>query len=243
LGLGERRQEQRQLDVLEGREHGEQIVELEHEADVRRAPAGRVRFAQPGDVGARDRHRPGVGTIDASDQVQQRGLAGPRGAHQAEELPLGNLEGDVAQHGNRHAVASIGFGDAAHLHDRIGHGLLYCTVTLARSAVGTILARTPGYRTSGYASSTISHAWSGPIASRFDSATSASTWSERRSATVTTALLEKALAASGATTSPTSAFFVSTVPSNGARTTVFSSATCAASTAASAAAMPALTRS
>src|SRR5439155_40249 len=42
------------------------------------------------------------------------------------------------------------------------------------------------------------------MASRFDSATSASTWSEPRSAIVTTALLEKALAASGATTSPTS---------------------------------------
>ena len=109
--------------------------------------------------------------------------------------------------------------------------------------MGTILATTPGYRTSGYASSTISHGWSGPMASRLDSATSASTWSERRSATVTTALLENALAASGATTSPTSAFFVSTVPSKGARMTVFSSATRAASTAASAAAMPAFTRS
>ncbi len=63
------------------------------------------------------------------------------------------------------------------------------------------------------------------MASRFDSATSASTWRERRSAIVTTALLEKALPASGATTSPTSAFFVSTVPSKGARMTVFSNAT------------------
>ena len=60
---------------------------------------------------------------------------------------------------------------------------------------------------------------------------------------MTTALLENALAASGATTSPTSAFFVSTVPSKGARITVFSSETCAARTAASAAAMLAFTRS
>src|SRR2546427_1174592 len=31
LGLGERRQEERQLDVLEGREHGDQVVELEQD--------------------------------------------------------------------------------------------------------------------------------------------------------------------------------------------------------------------
>ena len=63
-------QEQRQLDVLECREHGEQVVELEHEPDVRGPPASRLRFAQFGDVGPGDRHRPGVGTIDAGDQVQ-----------------------------------------------------------------------------------------------------------------------------------------------------------------------------
>src|SRR5947208_962284 len=60
------------------------------------------------------------------------------------------------------------------------------------------MATEPGYGTSGYASSTISHGWQGPTASRFDSATSASTWSERKSAIVTTALLENALAASDA---------------------------------------------
>jgi len=47
-------------------------------------------------------------------------LPDPRG-HQAEELPFGHVERDVAQHGNRHAVASIGLGNTADLHDRIGH--------------------------------------------------------------------------------------------------------------------------
>src|SRR5437867_4758218 len=131
LGLGERRQQQRQLDVLVGREHRDQVVELKHEPDVRGAPAGRLGFAQFGDVRAGDRYRPRVGMIDPRDQVQQRGLAGPRGAHQAEELPFGHVERAGAQHGNRHAVASIGLGNTADLHDRIGHGLLYCTVTLA----------------------------------------------------------------------------------------------------------------
>src|SRR5256886_8766617 len=70
LGLRKRGQEQRQLDVLECREHGEQVVELEHEPDVGGPPASRLRVAQFGDVGPGDRHRPGVGTIDAGDQVQ-----------------------------------------------------------------------------------------------------------------------------------------------------------------------------
>src|SRR4029077_5748036 len=133
LGLRERGQEQRQLDVLERRQHRQQVVELEHEPDLRGTPARRLRFAQFGDVRPRHRHRARVGPIDARDQVEQGGLAGPRGAHQAEELPFGNVERDVAQHGNRHAVASIGLGNTAHLHDRIGHGPLYCTVTLAPS--------------------------------------------------------------------------------------------------------------
>src|SRR6266513_2265337 len=42
LGLGERRQQQRQLDVLERGEHRQQVIELEHEPDVGGAPAGRL---------------------------------------------------------------------------------------------------------------------------------------------------------------------------------------------------------
>src|SRR5213076_2488131 len=44
--VGEADQRKRRLDVLEGREHREQVVELEHEPDVGGAPAGRLRFAQ-----------------------------------------------------------------------------------------------------------------------------------------------------------------------------------------------------
>ena len=46
------------------------------------------------------------------------------------------------------------------------------------------------------------------------------------SAMVTTAALELAAPANGATISPTSAFFFSTVPSNGAMMRVLSTATC-----------------
>src|SRR5437016_2949848 len=38
LGLGERREQQRQLHVAEGGEDGQEVVHLEHEADVARPP-------------------------------------------------------------------------------------------------------------------------------------------------------------------------------------------------------------
>src|SRR5467141_2218235 len=147
LGLGERAKQQRQLDVLVGREHWNQVVELKHEPDVPGPPTGELRFAQLRDVRAGDRDRPRVRAIDARDQVQQRGLARPRGAHQAEKFSLRNVERDVVQHGDRHAVAAVGLRDTANLDDRIGHELLYCTVTLTpprRRAPTLSTTGTPG---------------------------------------------------------------------------------------------------
>ena len=40
----QRQQEQRQLDVLVGRQHRQEVVELEDEAEVSRPPAGQLRF-------------------------------------------------------------------------------------------------------------------------------------------------------------------------------------------------------
>src|SRR5512140_3651905 len=68
----------------------------------------------------------------------------------------------------------------------------------------------------------------------FDSETSASTTSDLISAKSTTAPRVLPDDPNGATISPTSAYLVSTVPSNGARIYVFSSATCADLTLASA---------
>ena len=52
LGTRQRSELQRQLDVLERREHRNQVVELEDEADVRRAPRREVAFGQLRDVDA-----------------------------------------------------------------------------------------------------------------------------------------------------------------------------------------------
>ena len=68
----------------------------------------------------------------------------------------------------------------------------------------------------------------------FDSATSASTSSVSMSAIVTTAPLLSDADENGVMLSPTFACFASTMPSNGARITVWSTATCAACALASA---------
>ena len=82
------RQQQRHLDVALGRQHGQQVVELEDEPDVPRAPLrelARATAVEPlaghGDLAA-------IGPIEAADQVQQRRLAGAGRSHQREELAL-----------------------------------------------------------------------------------------------------------------------------------------------------------
>ena len=121
IGLGERREQQGQLDVLVRREHGDQVIELKHESDVSRAPAGQLRLAEFRDVGAGDRDLTLVGAIDTRDQIEERGLSRSGRAHQAEELSLGDVERNVVQHRNRHAVAPVGLGHTANLNDRNGH--------------------------------------------------------------------------------------------------------------------------
>ena len=54
IAARQRRQQQRQLDVLERGEHRHQVVELEDEADVRRAPRGELRLGELRDVDAGD---------------------------------------------------------------------------------------------------------------------------------------------------------------------------------------------
>ena len=98
LAPGQGGQRKGQLDVLVGGEHRHQVVELENEADVARAPAGEFRLAQPDDVRAADQEFARIGLVDAGNEVEQRALARARWAHQREELAARDVEADVAQH-------------------------------------------------------------------------------------------------------------------------------------------------
>ena len=63
LPAGEIGQHERQLDVLEGRQHRDEVVELENEADVGGAPGGELGFGKRADVGPPDGNRAGVRAV------------------------------------------------------------------------------------------------------------------------------------------------------------------------------------
>jgi hypothetical protein len=68
-------QQQRKLDVLEGAQNGDQIVQLKDESDVTGPPFGQLLLVELGYVFAVDHHAAGVGLVDAGDQVEQGRLA------------------------------------------------------------------------------------------------------------------------------------------------------------------------
>ena len=108
------REQQRQLDVLERGEHRNQVVELEDEADVPRAPRRERALGQPADVGVADANRAARRPIDAGQQVQQRRLARAGRPHQPEEVALGHRDGDVGEHRDLDRVPAI---DLRHVAD------------------------------------------------------------------------------------------------------------------------------
>ena len=118
LALAHVLQQQRQFDVLERRQHRHQIVELEDEADVARAPVGEFGFVELADILAGDDQLAGIGAVDAGDQVEQRALARPRRPHQREELALADVETDAAEDGDLLLSAPVGLDDVAQRNQR-----------------------------------------------------------------------------------------------------------------------------
>ena len=98
LGLGARRLEdlaRRQRHVVEDRHVREQVERLEDDPDP---PADAVDVdASGGDLLALDDDPSGVDRLEEVDAAQQRRLAAPRRADQADDLVLGDLEVDAAQ--------------------------------------------------------------------------------------------------------------------------------------------------
>ena len=95
---------------------GQQVVELEDEADVGGAPARPARRSRAGRcAGRRPRDAPVGRRVQPADQVEQRGLAGAGRAHQRHEVAARDVEVDAVQHLDLLAAAAIDLGDAADL--------------------------------------------------------------------------------------------------------------------------------
>ena len=89
---------ERNLEVLVHRQRIEQVVALEHESEVLLVNLVAVLFAQRMDRVIEEMILAGPGGIVHSDQVQQRGFSGAGGSHDGDELALGDIHIDAAQH-------------------------------------------------------------------------------------------------------------------------------------------------
>ena len=116
--LGKVREQQWQLHVPFRREHGHQIVKLENETDVARAPRGEGAVGQLINSFSGDDHRAFGRPVKAADQIQQGGLARTRRTHQREEFTGGDLQMQVRQHVNILRTAVEDFSHILNAHQR-----------------------------------------------------------------------------------------------------------------------------
>src|SRR3990172_2963291 len=108
----------RQHDVLEQSEHGEQLKELEDDAQVAAAPDGHVTLAELVDVSVAYAHRAAARMVDAGQHVDQSRFTAARAAHDADELALVDLDVDALQDDGFTGRALEDLGDGAHFDQR-----------------------------------------------------------------------------------------------------------------------------
>ena len=84
-------------DIFPRGQAGDQIVELEHEADVAPAVGGQLCLVGPGQVGVPVEHLAARRHVEPAENVEQRRLAGARRTQQNDELAFRQFERYVAQ--------------------------------------------------------------------------------------------------------------------------------------------------
>src|SRR5690349_16309857 len=93
----QRRQLERKLDVLLGREHRNQIERLKDEADVVVAPAGKGALGHCIGLFVENQQLAAGWFVDSRDQMQQSALARSRRSHQRDELAPADDKIDVIE--------------------------------------------------------------------------------------------------------------------------------------------------
>ena len=92
-------EQQRQRDVLRGGQLGDELAELEHEAEAVPAQAAALGLGHGVDPGPVEEDLAGVGHQDAGQAVQQRRLARAARAHDGEDLAGVHGDAGAAQRG------------------------------------------------------------------------------------------------------------------------------------------------
>src|SRR5262245_53421067 len=110
------RQKQRQFNILEGSQYGNEIIKLKYQSNMTRSPGGNFAFVHGGDFFATDRHASGSRLINSGDQIQQCRLAGARWPHDRHERFARNVEGHIIQRAHLEFIALVGTSHMRQLH-------------------------------------------------------------------------------------------------------------------------------
>ena len=97
----------RQHDVLERRQVGDEMELLEDEADGFGAKAGQLGARQRGRVDRTDAHGAVGRLIEATEDIQQGGLAGSRRSHDGDPLPGFHGKADAVERFDRRCPAAV----------------------------------------------------------------------------------------------------------------------------------------
>src|SRR5262249_9726434 len=100
-------QQQRELDVLEGVEYRNQIVELKNESHMASAPFGELLFVKLRYVLSINNDAARIRLVDTGDQVEQCRLTGPGGPHQCEEFPTPDFQIDIIKNRNIDSIPTV----------------------------------------------------------------------------------------------------------------------------------------
>ena len=85
-------------NILNRRELRQELMKLEHEAEVLIAEIGQFLRREGGHIYAIDTYRTAVGTVEGADNLQQGGLPGPRWPDNTDNLPPVDMEVDTFEY-------------------------------------------------------------------------------------------------------------------------------------------------
>ena len=124
-----------ELDILERREIGHEVVELEHETDVGAAVLDELALARLADVAAVDEYAARGRGIHAAEDVERGGLARTRGSEDDGQLAALDRETRPVERMDARTALAIGLDDVlefdiSHVPFPIWSDSLYCYPTV-----------------------------------------------------------------------------------------------------------------
>src|SRR5689334_8388474 len=102
-------------------QHRQEVVELEHKADMGSTPPRQRSVRELVNTPAVHPDAARAGGVQPADQVEEGGLARTGWPHEGNEISLRNIQVDVVEHFDLLATAYIGLGYGMDL-DQIAHG-------------------------------------------------------------------------------------------------------------------------